>query len=87
MFTNLRQYCIDNKIKKKNELRNQDLELWEHLDDTDIIDLAFSRAEKLEIFCIVLLCLSGFLIMFGFLTYFHIINIEELVQTLQTVAL
>lgn len=87
MFINLRQYCIDNKIKKKNELRNQDLELWEQLDDTDIVDLAFSKAQKLEILCICLLCISGFLLMFGFLTYFHIINIEDLVKALRQCAL
>ena len=87
MFINLRKYLVENKINKKNELRNQDLELWEQLDDTDIIDLAFSRAEKLEMFCIVLLCISAFLLIFGFLTYFHLINIEELVQTLRKCAI
>ena len=53
MFVNLKQYMIDNKIKKKETLRNQDLELWEQLDDTDIIDLAFTKAQRLEIICIV----------------------------------
>lgn len=87
MFVNLRQYLVDNEEQKIKETREKDLELWEMLDDSDIINLAFTRAQRLEIICIIILCLSAFLICMGFLSYFHVIDIEKLIQTLQQVAL
>lgn len=87
MFINLRQYLVDNEEQKLKETREKDLELWEQLDDSDIIDLAFTRAQRLEMICIIILCLSAFLIGLGFLSFFHLIDLEKLVQTLQQVAL
>ena len=87
MFINLKDYLVKNQENKLKEIREKDLELWEQLDDNDLIDLAFSRAEKIEILGIILICLSAFLICLGFLTYFNLIDIEKIVQTLRQCAL